>query len=179
MADDWELSKEDMDAALRGSAPDSGAPNADRASDAAPPPDTAAAPDEQSRPVAGAAPNDSDVGADVIAEPAEPMTNTTKVELDNLSPTSGAHSDAASIDLLADVDLDVKVELGRCRLMVEDVLRLGPGAVVELDKIAGDPVDVFVNERLVARGEVLVLNDNFCVRINEIKADLSEAGKDD
>lgn len=74
----------------------------------------------------------------------------------------------ASIDLLCDVALQVKIELGRTRMLVEDVLRLADGAVVELDKLAGDPVDIYVNERHVARGEVLVLNDNFCVRINEI-----------
>jgi len=72
------------------------------------------------------------------------------------------------IDMLADVELDVRIELGRTRMLVEDVLRLVEGAVVELDKLAGDPVDVFVNNRLVARGEVLVLNDNFCIRVNEI-----------
>src|SRR5438067_11420283 len=82
----------------------------------------------------------------------------------------------SSIDLLRDVDLNVKIELGRSRMLVEDVLKLGEGSVVELDKLAGDPVDVFVNERLVARGEVLVLNDNFCVRINEIVAGVREEG---
>ena len=74
----------------------------------------------------------------------------------------------SGIDLLRDVNLDVKIELGRSRMLVEDVLKLVEGSVVELDKLAGDPVDVFVNERLVARGEVLVLNENFCVRVNEI-----------
>lgn len=73
-----------------------------------------------------------------------------------------------TLDLLSDVQLQVRIELGRTRMYVEDVLQLGDGAVVELDKLAGDPVDVFVNDRHVARGEVLVLNDNFCVRINEI-----------
>lgn len=73
-----------------------------------------------------------------------------------------------SLDLLSDVNLNVRIELGRTRMLVEDVLRLGEGAVVELDKLAGDPVDVFVNGRPVARGEVLVLNDNFCIRISEI-----------
>lgn len=72
------------------------------------------------------------------------------------------------LDLLADVNLNVKIELGRTRLLVDDVLKLNEGAVVELDKLAGDPVDIYVNDRHVARGEVLVLNDNFCVRINEI-----------
>jgi flagellar motor switch protein FliN/FliY len=53
-------------------------------------------------------------------------------------------------------------------MLVEEVRQLSEGSVVELDKLAGDPVDVFVNDKLVARGEVLVLNDNFCVRVNEI-----------
>jgi flagellar motor switch protein FliN/FliY len=74
----------------------------------------------------------------------------------------------ADIQLLDDVELNVKIELGRTEMYVEDVLQLGVGSVVELDKLAGDPVDIFVNEQLVARGEVLVLNDNFCVRLNEL-----------
>ena len=82
----------------------------------------------------------------------------------------------SSIDLLRDVELNVKIELGRSRMLVEDVLKLAEGSVVELDKLAGDPVDVFVNDRLVARGEVLVLNDNFCVRVNEIVAGAKDEG---
>lgn len=74
----------------------------------------------------------------------------------------------SELDLLADVNLHVKIELGRTRMLVEDVLRLREGGVVELEKLAGDPVDIYVNDRPVARGEVLVLNDNFCVRISEI-----------
>ncbi len=85
---------------------------------------------------------------------------------DLIAPPSGGRKE--TLDLLADVQLNVRIELGRTRMYVEDVLQLGDGAVVELDKLAGDPVDVFVNDRHVARGEVLVLNDNFCVRINEI-----------
>jgi len=73
-----------------------------------------------------------------------------------------------NVDLLSDVKLNVRIELGRTHMLVEDILKLGAGAVVELDKLAGDPVDVFVNERHVAKGEVLVLNDNFCVRVSEI-----------
>jgi flagellar motor switch protein FliN/FliY len=85
-----------------------------------------------------------------------------------------ADAQVSSIDLLRDVELNVKIELGRSRMLVEDVLKLNEGSVVELDKLAGDPVDVFVNDRLVARGEVLVLNDNFCVRVNEIVAGVQE-----
>jgi flagellar motor switch protein FliN/FliY len=83
----------------------------------------------------------------------------------------------ATIDLLDDVELEVTVELGRAEMYIEDVLRLGVGSVVELDRLAGDPVDIFVNKRLVARGEVLVLNDNFCVRINDIVSPIPELAK--
>lgn len=82
-----------------------------------------------------------------------------------------------AIDLLSDVNLNVKIELGRTRMLVSDVLRLSEGSVVELDKLAGDPVDIYVNDRPIARGEVLVLNENFCVRINEILTQKIEPGK--
>lgn len=82
------------------------------------------------------------------------------------------------IDMLGDVDLNVTIELGRTQMLVEDVLKLGRGAVVELDKLAGDPVDVYVNNCLIARGEVLVLNDNFCIRISEIVENLEEQAEE-
>jgi flagellar motor switch protein FliN/FliY len=72
------------------------------------------------------------------------------------------------MDLLSDVDLDLKIELGRTRMQLEEVLKLRRGSVVTLDKLAGDPVDIFVNGRMVARGEVLVLNDNLCVRVAQL-----------
>jgi flagellar motor switch protein FliN/FliY len=74
----------------------------------------------------------------------------------------------ASLDFLADVDVQVRVELGNSTLNVKDVLKLGPGSVVGLDSLVGDPVNVFVNDRLVARGEVLVVHDNFAIRITEV-----------
>ena len=76
--------------------------------------------------------------------------------------------DPKRLTMLNDVNLRVKIELGRTQMLVEDVLKLDEGSVVELDKLAGDPVDVWVNDRLIARGEVLVLNDSFCVRISEV-----------
>jgi len=81
-----------------------------------------------------------------------------------------ASSENATLDLLSDVELDLTIELGRTHLYLEDVLKLRKGSVVPLDKLAGDPVDIYVNGRLVARGEVLVLNDNFCVRVAELIA---------
>jgi flagellar motor switch protein FliN/FliY len=75
---------------------------------------------------------------------------------------------AFPIAALQDVELDLRIELGRTELLIEEVLQLREGTVVPLDKLAGDPVDILVNGRLIARGEVLVLNDNFCVRVAEI-----------
>ncbi len=81
---------------------------------------------------------------------------------------SGASGQKFSLGALDDVELELQIELGRAELLIEEVLALREGAVVPLDKLAGDPVDILVNGRLLARGEVLVLNDNFCVRVAEI-----------
>ncbi|MBM83875.1 MAG: flagellar motor switch protein FliN [Planctomycetaceae bacterium] len=74
----------------------------------------------------------------------------------------------ASIQAIRNVELDVSIELGRAEMLIEDVLKLKQGSVLPLDKLAGDPVDILANGRLVARGEVVVLNENFCVRVCEI-----------
>lgn len=73
-----------------------------------------------------------------------------------------------AFDLIMDVSMRVTVELGRSSMTVEEVLSLGPGSVVELDKLAGEPVDVLVNDQLIARGEVVVVDENFGVRVTEI-----------
>lgn len=72
------------------------------------------------------------------------------------------------MDLIGEVELDLRIELGRTQMRLEEVLQLRSGSVVALDKLAGDPVDIFVNGRLIARGEVLVMNDNFCIRVTEL-----------
>jgi len=97
-------------------------------------------------------------------------------DLPDFSSPASNSQDPAGLGLLEDVTLKVKVELGRTRMYVEDVLRLNANSVVELDKAAGDPVDIYVNDRHVARGEVLVLNENFCVRVSEI---IQQVGEDD
>lgn len=74
----------------------------------------------------------------------------------------------SALAVIHDVELNLSIELGRTNMFLEDVLKLQRGAVIPLDKLAGDPVDIFVNGRLVASGEVLVLNDNFCVRVAEL-----------
>lgn len=81
---------------------------------------------------------------------------------------SPSGSSLSGVDLILDVQLQVTVELGRAHLTVKDVLGLGAGSVVELDKHAGEPVEVVVNNKTVARGEVVVIDENFGVRVTEI-----------
>ncbi len=95
------------------------------------------------------------------------------MEVADFSAETAANADQ-DISILHDVSLRVHVELGRTKMYIEDVLRLGEGSVVELQNLAGDPVDIYVNGRLIARGEVLVLSDNFCVRISEIVQGLQD-----
>lgn len=75
-----------------------------------------------------------------------------------------------NLELLMDVPLQVTVELGRTQKMVKEVLALGPGSVLELDKLAGEPVDILVNEKPIAKGEVVVIDENFGIRVTEILA---------
>lgn len=77
-------------------------------------------------------------------------------------------SDANNLDLLMNVPLTVTAELGSCKMLVRDILKLGTGSVVELDRLAGGPVDLLVNDRLVARGEVVAVDENFGVRVTEL-----------
>lgn len=99
---------------------------------------------------------------------AQPSGPAAPLDLPDLRGAATPGTGSAAIDLLSDVSLQVRIELGRTRMLVEDVLRLGADSVVELDKAAGDPVDIYVNGRHIARGEVLVLNEAFCVRVSEI-----------
>jgi len=85
-----------------------------------------------------------------------------------LSEPAHLSSERRALELIMDVSMRVTVELGRASLTVEDVLGLGPGSVVELNKLAGEPVDVMVNDQLIARGEVVVVDENFGVRVTEI-----------
>ncbi len=73
-----------------------------------------------------------------------------------------------NIDMILDIPLEISVELGRTKMAIADLLRLGQGSVIELTKLAGEPLDVMVNGRLVARGEVVVLHDKFGVRLTDI-----------
>ena len=88
-------------------------------------------------------------------------------EFQQLSAPAGK-PETQNIDMLLDVNLPVSIELGRTRMSISDILSLGPGSVVELNKLAGEPVDLLVNYKIVARGEVVVIDENFGVRVTNL-----------
>ncbi len=80
----------------------------------------------------------------------------------------GGRRNDASLDVLLDVKLPISVELGRTEMLVKEILECGPGTVIELNKLAGEPVDVFINGRMVAQGEVVVVDEHFGVRVTNL-----------
>jgi flagellar motor switch protein FliN/FliY len=84
-------------------------------------------------------------------------------EIPGADPMAGS-----GIDLLYDIELDATLQFGSCDMPLKDVLELGPGDVVELDRHVSDPVDLIVGDRIVARGEVVVINGNFALRITDV-----------
>jgi flagellar motor switch protein FliN/FliY len=75
---------------------------------------------------------------------------------------------AGSLDMILDIPVTVAVEIGRTRISISDLLKLNPGSVVELDRLAGEPMDITVNGKLIAHGEVVVVNDKFGVRLTDV-----------
>lgn len=93
--------------------------------------------------------------------------NVKQADFQQLSQTSDSQ-EPRNIELLMDVDLPVSIELGRTRMNISDILSLGPGSIVELDKLVGEPVDLLVNQKCVARGEVVVVEESFGLRITQL-----------
>ncbi|MBN1477087.1 flagellar motor switch protein FliN [Candidatus Sumerlaeota bacterium] len=81
---------------------------------------------------------------------------------------SGGQSKPIDLEFLLDIPLQVRVEIGRTRMLINDLLQLGQGSVIELQKFVGEPFEVLVNEKLVARGEIVVVNERFGVRLTDI-----------
>lgn len=79
-----------------------------------------------------------------------------------------AKTDFSKLKMILDVPLKVSVELGRTRMLVNDLLQLGQGSVIELDKLAGEPMEILINDKLVAMGEVVVVNEKFGVRLTDV-----------
>ena len=97
-----------------------------------------------------------------------PNVNIQPAQFQNFAPGQGEMVSAESIGLIKDVPLEVTVELGRTSKSISDILEFAPGTIIELDKIAGEPIDVLVNGKFVAKGEVVVIEESFGVRIMEI-----------
>ena len=81
---------------------------------------------------------------------------------------NGAVKPAVDLDFILDIPLSLTVELGHSRMLISELLQLGQGSVIELSKLAGEPMDVFINHRLIARGEVVVINEKFGIRLTYI-----------
>ena len=124
---------------------------------------------------AGSAPSgqEGEIGWDDVKDDLEksrqapPRTEVSDPDFNELQKTGGGRA-VFDLDFILDIPLTLTVELGRCRILINELLQLGQGSVVELQKIAGEPMDVYVNQRLIARGEVVVINEKFGVRLTDI-----------
>ncbi|MCR5468434.1 MAG: flagellar motor switch phosphatase FliY [Lachnospiraceae bacterium] len=129
---------------------------------AAPPPQAAAAPPPQ----AAAAP--PGYGMPMMTQPMMDPVNVQPAQFAAFSPTAIPANLPENIDLILDVPLDVTVELGRTSKSIQEILDFAPGTILELNKIAGEPIDILVNGKYVAKGEVVVIEESFGVRITDI-----------
>ncbi len=93
-------------------------------------------------------------------------TNTTVKPAD--SRPSDAQQQGRGLDFLYDIPLQVSVEIGRSKILLKDLLKMGEGYVIELDKLAGEPLDLYVNSKLIARGEAVMVGDKFGIRLSEV-----------
>ena len=111
---------------------------------------------------------DDDWGS-ALAEQATGEASAERAEFDNLEPetSQGIQSDL-SLDLILDVPVTIAMEIGRTKISIRNLLQLNQGSVVELDRLAGEPMDVLVNGTLVAHGEVVVVNEKFGIRLTDV-----------
>ncbi|MFZ0451518.1 MAG: flagellar motor switch protein FliN [Desulfatiglandaceae bacterium] len=90
------------------------------------------------------------------------------VDFAEIEPGLKGTESSQSIDFLLDVPLEITVELGRTRIQIGDLLKLGQGSVVELEKLTNEPVDIYINQKLMGHGEVVVVNEKFAIRLTNI-----------
>ena len=99
----------------------------------------------------------------------EPPVTTSMGTIDETRPTGTASAgDDAKMDLILDIPLEISIELGRTKILVNDLLKLGQGSVIELTKAAGETLEILANQKLIARGEAVVVNDKYGVRLTEV-----------
>ncbi|OPY11156.1 MAG: Flagellar motor switch protein FliN [Syntrophus sp. PtaB.Bin001] len=126
--------------------------------------------------------DDENFGWDDVKEELEKsQVATPKVEI---SPANFEEMSASTkvdsqlnLDFILDIPLTLSVELGRCRMLISELLQLGQGSIIELLKLAGEPMDVYVNQRLIARGEVVVVNEKFGIRLTDIVSPAERVNK--
>ena len=126
----------------------------------------------------GVNPDDFGLGADFDEALAEATEGASPGPIDDggASPSPAiagddgrlAKTDFSKLKMILDIPLKVSVELGRTKMLVNDLLQLGQGSVIELDKIAGEPMEILINDKLVAMGEVVVVNEKFGVRLTDV-----------
>lgn len=97
--------------------------------------------------------------------PEEDQLNAQEVTFGDIEPTNDENGDPQKMDFLLDVPLDISVEIGKAQISIGDLLKLSQGSVVELDKLTNQPVEIFVNKKLMAEGEVVVVNEKFGIRL--------------
>ena len=106
----------------------------------------------------------------------DPKVDVSEVNFSEFQKKDGPKG-AMALDFIMDIPLTLNVELGRSQLLISELLQLGQGSVIELTKLAGEPMDVFVNQRLVARGEVVVVNEKFGVRLTDVVSTTERVNK--
>jgi flagellar motor switch protein FliN/FliY len=97
-----------------------------------------------------------------------PVDGAPKPEETSAGSNSSAAGSSMNMEFLLDISLDITVELGRTKMLINDMLKLGQGSVIELSKLAGESLDILANQKPIARGEVVVLNDKYGVRLTEV-----------
>ena len=102
------------------------------------------------------------------SDKASPADGAQKSEETSTDSNSSAADSSVNMEFLLDISLDITVELGRTKMLINDMLKLGQGSVIELSKLAGESLDILANQKPIARGEVVVLNDKYGVRLTEV-----------
>ncbi len=118
-----------------------------------------------------------DVQTEMEASKKQPKTAVGTANFDEFHKTERKNGASIDIDFILDIPLTVTVELGRSKMLIGELLQLGQGSVVELAKFAGEPMDVFINQRLIAKGEVVVVNEKFGIRLTDIVSPAERVSK--
>jgi flagellar motor switch protein FliN len=130
-----------------------------------------------------AVPEDDKISWDDVKDEMEqsktppPRTEVTNVHFDELKKKKPDNKTTFDLDFILDIPLTLTCELGRSKMLISELLQLGQGSVLELTKLAGEPMDIYVNQRLIARGEVVVVNEKFGVRLTDIVSPAERVNK--